>query len=125
MPPAGLSNVVAISAGIWHSLALKADGTVAGWGASTYGEAAPPSGLSNVLAIAGGGQFSLALKNDRTIVAWGKPFFGVTNVSAPLGDVNSIAAGFDHALALTYAPVLNYPIDPARDMLVIYNTNSA
>src|SRR5258707_1341560 len=78
--PTGLSNVVAVSAGGWHSLALKADGTVTGWGAKVYGEDSPPAGLSNVLAIAGGGQFSLALKNDSTVVAWGNGYSGVTNL---------------------------------------------
>ena len=30
--PAGLSGVVAVAAGAYHSLALKADGTVVAWG---------------------------------------------------------------------------------------------
>jgi alpha-tubulin suppressor-like RCC1 family protein len=123
--PIGLTNVVAISSGIWHSLALKSDGTVVGWGANTYGEINPPNGLSNVFAIAAGGQYSLALKNDGTVIAWGKGIFGVTNVPTPLWDVYSIAAGFNHALALTYSPVVNYVIDPSRDLLLVCNTNCA
>ena len=38
-PPASLSNVVAAALGWNHSLALKRDGTVFGWGANDYGQA--------------------------------------------------------------------------------------
>lgn len=39
MPPAGLSEIVGIAAGGAHSLALKKDGTVFGWGFDMYGQA--------------------------------------------------------------------------------------
>jgi len=58
--PAGLSGVTAIAAGNMHSLALKSDGTVVGWG--NTGLATPPAGLSGVVAIAAGGVHSLALQ---------------------------------------------------------------
>jgi hypothetical protein len=35
--PLGLSNVVAIAAGAFHSFALRANGTVAGWGFDNLG----------------------------------------------------------------------------------------
>ena len=35
--PAGLTDVTAISAGVFHSLALKSDGTVVGWGDNGFG----------------------------------------------------------------------------------------
>ncbi len=38
-PPTSLSNVVAAALGRNHSLALKRDGTVFGWGANDYGQA--------------------------------------------------------------------------------------
>ena len=50
--PPGLSNVVAIAAGGYHSLALQADGTVVAWGYNGYGQTNVPPGLSNVVAIA-------------------------------------------------------------------------
>src|SRR4029079_10081549 len=68
--PAGL-DAVAVAAGGYHSLALKADGTVAGWGYNVYGAASVPSGLSNVIAISAGGFHSLALKNTGQVVGWG------------------------------------------------------
>ena len=60
----GLVSVVAIAAGVYHSLALKADGTVIGWGQNDFGQTNPPLGLSNVTAIAAGWGTSLALRGD-------------------------------------------------------------
>jgi alpha-tubulin suppressor-like RCC1 family protein len=83
-----LTNVVAIAAGAYHSLALKSDGTVWAWGFNVDGElgngteagsttpvqVVGPGGqgyLTNVVAIAGADWHSLALKNDGTVWAWG------------------------------------------------------
>jgi alpha-tubulin suppressor-like RCC1 family protein len=49
--PAGLSNVVAVAAGGFHSLALKNDGSVVAWGDNTAGQTSVPVGLTNVVAI--------------------------------------------------------------------------
>ena len=83
--PSGLSNVVAVSAGARHSLALKGDGTVVAWGADDYGQASVPAGLANVVAISAGDCNSLALKNDGTVVGWG------TAVAVPTGLANVMA----------------------------------
>jgi hypothetical protein len=56
-----LQSVTAISAGYFHDLALKADGTVVAWGNDGFGEATPPPGLNQVQAIAAGGFHSLAV----------------------------------------------------------------
>ncbi|MEK7685682.1 MAG: hypothetical protein AAB466_09695, partial [Verrucomicrobiota bacterium] len=53
--PSGLSNVVAVAAGGFHSLALTAEGRVMAWGNNEYGKTTVPSGLSNVVAVAAGG----------------------------------------------------------------------
>ena len=107
-PPAGLSNVTAIAAGDVHSLALKSDGTVVGWGYTFgYGAETPPAGLSDVTAISaahGGGiapgLHSLALKSDGTVVGWGFDGFGQATPPAGLSGVTAIAAGGFHSLAL-------------------------
>ncbi len=96
--PAGLTNVVAISAD--HSyLALKSDGTVVAWGNNQYGETIVPAGLNNVVAIWSGGYYSVALKADGTIVAWGLNTSGESTPPAGLANVKAIAA-VDHTLAL-------------------------
>jgi alpha-tubulin suppressor-like RCC1 family protein len=90
-----LETVTAIAAGTYHSLALKADGSVWAWGANNHGELGDGSletrlspvqvttlttdlqtnngikPLENIVAIAAGGYHSLALKNDGTVWAWG------------------------------------------------------
>ena len=99
--PPGLTNVIAIACGDDHELALKTDGTVAGWGYnSPFGEATAPPGLSNVIAIAAGGYNSLALKSDGSLFAWGYNSSGQTNVPTGLTNVVAIATGFDFNMAL-------------------------
>src|SRR5712691_6651363 len=62
--PRGLTNVVAVTAGESHSVALKADGTVVAWGYSSDGETNVPPGLSNIVAISAGNNHTLALRSD-------------------------------------------------------------
>jgi uncharacterized repeat protein (TIGR01451 family) len=114
--PGGLTGVTGIAAGLYHSLALRADGTVAAWGAGTtnsgsspdYGQSVVPAGLSNVVWIAGGAFHSLALKADGTVAAWGagttntgsSPNSGQSAVPDGLSNVVAVAAGYYHSLAL-------------------------
>ena len=88
-----LSNVEALSAGVNHSLALKANGTVWAWGNDDNGQLGDnknslenhpvqvvgPGGsgfLTNVIAVSAGRNYSLALKADGTVWAWGKNNLG-------------------------------------------------
>lgn len=123
--PPGLNNVVAIAAGGQHSLALKSDGTVVAWGFDGYGQCDVPAGLKNVMAIAAGWGHSVALKNDGTVIAWGDDSEGQVDVTTNLANVKSIAAGGYHSIAAMYSPLIQYPVDAAKDLLLVYNTNSA
>jgi len=80
----GLSGVVALAAGRYHTCALKSDGTVACFGknseaelgsAATGTQSVTPTtvtGISNAVAIsAGSGYFTCALKADTTVACWG------------------------------------------------------
>jgi hypothetical protein len=91
--PPGLTNVVAVASGPYHSLALRSDGTLVAWGRSLYGEANVPSGLTNVTAIAAGDFYSVAVKTDGTVVGWGGFYALQTNVPANLSNAIAVAAG--------------------------------
>ncbi|PAD75303.1 hypothetical protein CHH67_15655 [Paenibacillus campinasensis] len=95
-----LHQVQSIATGKAHTLALKEDGTVWGWGENAGGvltdnslngtvqravqlKASSGSYLTNVKAVAAGEYHSMALRNDGTVWAWGNNFFnGLGNGSS-------------------------------------------
>ncbi|HEY6503701.1 MAG TPA: hypothetical protein VIZ28_07005 [Chitinophagaceae bacterium] len=117
-----ISNIAAVAAGAYHSLALTYDGKVWAWGRNSSGQLGdgtlyenhlpkPVSGLSNIISIAAGFDYSLALKNDGTVWAWGGNMWGVigdgtyTDRYLPvqvsnLSGIIAIAAATEHCLAL-------------------------
>ncbi|MCE2850684.1 MAG: hypothetical protein LW717_05765, partial [Chloroflexaceae bacterium] len=98
LPPVGITNIAAISAGCDHSLLLKKDGTIASYGSNAYGQAAPPVGLSGVIALEAHCGYSVALKNDGTVVSWGN-WYGNNDIPVGLGNVVAISAGDLHVVA--------------------------
>ena len=138
--------MVAIAAGGRHSLALQSNGIVVAWGNNDFKQTNVPSGMSNFMAIAAGSTHSVALKNDGTVIAWGNNSAGQTNVPAEqpgtfvakLGGlspgfvtnsfppivVKLIAAGGNHTMAAIFSPVVQYPINIAQDLLLIYNSTN-
>ena len=99
--PASASNIVAISGGEVHSLALTAQGEVLAWGRYNYSsQQSVPVGLGPVIAVAAGRRHSLALRANGTVAAWGETYYGQCNVPPGLSDVVAIAAGGYFSLAL-------------------------
>jgi hypothetical protein len=99
-PAGGPTDIIAISAAVDHSLALKSDGTVFAWGDNMNGQCDVPGGLASVTKIAAGEFFSVALKSDRSIVTWGANDYGQRELPSGLTGVTDISAGRSHVLAL-------------------------
>ena len=121
-PPQGLTNVIALAAGATHSLALKSDNTIVGWGWNEYGEATgtpmtnAPDGLTflsrgpvriggqaltNATSIAASRGYSMVLKKDGTMAVWGRIGIHSAYVPEGLSNVAAIAAGENFCLAIT------------------------
>jgi sugar lactone lactonase YvrE len=98
--PFGLTNLIALAAGGWHSLALRSDGSLAAWGDNGNGQCNVPLGLSDAIAIAGGGYHSLAIRSSGSVAAWGANDYGQSTVAPAATNVIAIAAGDWHSLAL-------------------------
>ena len=122
----GLSNVVDVSAGYSHSVAVKSDGTVWAWGYDAYGQlgngtTAPNSDapvqvsrLTEVETVAAAGDHTLAVEGDGTVWAWGANWDGAlgdgttTDRSTPvqvsvLKNATDVEAGFDFSMAVAEA----------------------
>ncbi len=95
-----LTNVIAVSCGANHALALKNDSSVVAWGLNSLGQTNVPPGLTSIVEISGGVQHSLALSTSGSVTAWGDNTYGQTNIPAGLANVVDIAAGGYHNLAL-------------------------
>lgn len=116
----GLDNVIAVADGNVFALALKADGTVWGWGINNQGQLGDTTtadrstpvqtaGLTNVTAIGAGMFYSVALKSNGTVWLWGAGggLGSTTNIvrTTPeqltgISNVIAISAGGGHLLML-------------------------
>jgi hypothetical protein len=84
----------------WHSLGLKADGSIVAWGDNDAGQCNVPSPNTGFVAVAGGFEHSLGLKTHGSIVAWGWNDYGQCDVPSPNMRFVAIAAGEVHGLAV-------------------------
>jgi len=98
--PSPNAGFVAISAGVDHSLGLKADGSIVAWGRNSSGQCNVPSPNAGFVAVSGGYVHSMGLKENGSIVAWGGNGDGQCNVPSPNTGFVAVAAGEFHSLGL-------------------------
>ena len=121
-----LNNIVAIAAGSYFSLAVRADGTVWAWGYNLSGQLGDNTlvnksvpvqvlgfggagVLNNIYTVAAGSLHGIALRSDGTVWSWGNNTNGqlgdgsTTNRSTPvqasgMTDIIGIAGGTGHSV---------------------------
>lgn len=112
-----------VSAGLYHTVLLNADGQVYCWGDNSYGQLGIGSteneespvlvpDLVNIIMVKAGAYHTMALSQDGIVYVWGRNTFGQigngTSIASlkpvridSIPPVNEIAAGAFHSMALT------------------------
>lgn len=103
----GLSDIISVSVGKGHSLALKKDGTVWAWGINDWGQLGigtrsgtvvypvgvkSPDGqgyLTDVKEVAVGEKYSMVLKKDGTVWVWGLNIDGIRGTGIGINDYSN------------------------------------
>jgi alpha-tubulin suppressor-like RCC1 family protein len=113
----GLNDIIQISQGESHSLALKADGTVWGWGknekyqigdGTTITRYRPIQipGLSNIKSVEAGFEYSMAVGKDGSVYRWGvtAPYTEIDPVKTPtrlfMPEPIAQVSSFSHSIAV-------------------------
>ena len=96
----GATNDVGIVAGMYWSLALRADGRVVAWGEDLYGKTNVPPSATNVVRLHMGAANAVAQRADGTLVAWGDDTYGKTTVPPAATNVVGMALNGGYCLAL-------------------------
>ncbi len=122
LPVSGLDNVVRVSAGLEHAVALKSDGSVWAWGRNNGGQLGNGSSedsrvpvavkdLWKITDVAAGMFHTVALASDGAVWTWGRNSYGQlgngsnTDSNTPvkvkgLSGVVKISAGMYHTVAV-------------------------
>ena len=93
----GWRDIIAVSAGEFTSLGLKADGTVVSTG--NFSQSWKVSGWRDIIAIDGGDWHSVGLKSDGTVVVAGWSHNASSNVGS-WRDIIAVSAGGSQTLGL-------------------------
>jgi alpha-tubulin suppressor-like RCC1 family protein len=118
-------RVVAIAAGLYHSLALCSDGSVAAWGRNSDGQLGDNTAMGRLLpvavntgsgvsaiygkavaAIAAGSSHSVALCSDGTVAAWGRNNYGQLGNRSTTGSYVPVAVNSSSEVSALYGKMV-------------------
>jgi alpha-tubulin suppressor-like RCC1 family protein len=94
------SDFIYVSAGNWHSVALRSDGSLVSWGRNSYGSVIHTPTTNDFTQVAAGYGHSVALKSDGSLASWGLGFNGQVSNTPTTNDFIQVAAGYYHSVAL-------------------------
>ena len=115
-----MDDVVAVSAGVSHTAAIRGDGSLWLWGSNQSGQLGdgasdncynplPQRIMEDVVAVSAGGHHTMAIRSDGTLWGWGAGGSGQlgdgTRTSRPypvwvMDGVAYVSAGQDHTMAI-------------------------
>ena len=91
-PPPG--SFTAVSAGTYHTCAIRTGGAIECWGNNESGESDAPDGAYT--AVSAGFESTCGLRGDGAITCWGRAYYS----SKPVGRYTAVSVGGGHACAI-------------------------
>jgi len=85
-----------VSAGAYHTCAVRTDGALVCWGRGDYGQSTPPLGTFSQ--VSAGGYFTCGVRTDGTLACWAYDYYGQS--TPPVGAFTQVSAGFNHTCAV-------------------------
>jgi hypothetical protein len=115
----------AVAAGTNHSVVLRADSSVACWGANSNGQCNVPAPNTNFTAVAASFNHTVGLKRDGSVICWGNNTNGQCDVPAPNTNFIAIAAGPAYSMGLKAGGTIVYwgSMSSLARNLPVVNTN--
>lgn len=98
LAPRRAASANVLSAGCWHTVGLKPDGTVVAVGSNEYGQCNVDS-WTDIVAVSAGSWHTIGLTSDETVVATGFNDDGQCNVDS-WTDIVAVSAGYLHTVGL-------------------------
>lgn len=98
--PVSMNDIVAVSGGDYHSVALRRNGTLLAWGYNGDGQTTVPTNALRFVSIASGAAHNLAVLENGSVIGWGRNDAGQRTIPGNVTQVLSLAAGDSHSLAL-------------------------
>ena len=83
-------NIVSVSAGATHTIALTEQGNIISWGNNWYGKLNTPANLGKVVQVSAGWDYTAVLTEDGRVRAWGSLTFNSNSLE--WSDIVSISA---------------------------------
>jgi hypothetical protein len=93
-------DIIRVDAGWQHSLAIRSDGSLLGWGLNNAGQSDIPANEGQFIDVSCGNFWGMALDQNGSILAWGDNWQGKATVPSPNSGFVAISAGANHGLGL-------------------------
>lgn len=91
---------VGVSAGFYHCVAIRNDGSLVSWGYDLFGQVSQTPDTGAFVAVASALNHNVAIRDDGSLVSWGDDTYGQISQTPDTGTFVAVAAASYHSVAI-------------------------